>query len=99
MKAAKSFNREARRHMDSYLSPEASLPADRYAGTLIGRVWLPGDPPGPAVVALREDGVYDLTHLVPTVSELANGDDPVAVARSPEARRIGDLAPILANSR
>ena len=85
--------------MDEYLSVAATLPADGYAGTLVGRVWLPGDPAGPAVVAIRDDGVFDLTPLVPTMSELCNAADPVALARSPEARRIGELAPILANSR
>jgi fumarylacetoacetate (FAA) hydrolase family protein len=85
--------------MDQFLSEAATLPADGCAGTLVGRVWLPGDPPGPGVVAIRADGVHDLTPLVPTMSELCNAADPVALARAPEARRIGDLAAILANSR
>ena len=85
--------------MDEYLSVAATLPADGCAGTLVGRVWLPGAPAGPAVVAIRADGVYDLTPLVPTMSELCNAADPVALARSGGAARIGDLAPILANSR
>lgn len=84
--------------MDEYLSETATLPVDGYAGVLVGRVWLPGDPGGPAVVAIRADGVFDLTTLVPTMSELCNLPDPTAVARSAEARRIGDLAPILVNS-
>ena len=33
--------------MDEYLSETATLPADGYAGVLVGRVWLPGDPGGP----------------------------------------------------
>jgi fumarylacetoacetate (FAA) hydrolase family protein len=86
--------------MDQYLTPEGCMPAGGARGaTLVGRAWLPGDPPGPAVVSVREDGVYDLTPLVPTMSELCEADDPAALARSPEARRIGDLASILANSR
>ena len=85
--------------MDEYLSVEATLPTDGCAGTLVGRVWLPSDPPGPAVVAIRADGVFDLTPLAPTMSELCNAPDPVVLARSSDARRIGDLAPILANSR
>ena len=85
--------------MDEYLSVEETLPVDGCAGTLVGRMWLPGEPPGPAIVAIRGDGVFDLTPLAPTMSELCNASDPVAVARSGDARRIGDLAPILANSR
>ena len=83
--------------MQDHLTPAAALPADGDSGTLIGRAWLPGDPPGPAVVAIRDDGVFDLGRAAPTVSELLNADDPVALARS-EGERIGDLAEILANS-
>jgi fumarylacetoacetate (FAA) hydrolase family protein len=83
--------------MQEHLTPAAALPVDGSAGTLIGRVWLPGDPPGPAVVAIRGDGVFDLSRSAPTVSELLNADDPVAPARS-AATRIGDLPEILANS-
>jgi fumarylacetoacetate (FAA) hydrolase family protein len=85
--------------MDNYLSVAETMPDDGCAGALVGRVWLPGDPPGPAVVSIRAEGVFDLTPLVPTMSELCNADDPAALARAPEARRLGELAPILANSR
>lgn len=85
--------------MDQHLSVAATLPQDGCRGTLIGRAWLPGSPPGPAVVAVREDGVFDLTRLAPTVSLLCEADDPVALARSGEAPRIGEVEPILQNSR
>ena len=83
--------------MREYLSPAAALPEDGCAGTLVGRAWLPGEVPGPAVVALREGGVFDLGQIAPTITDLLNADDPVALARAP-GERIGDLAPILANS-
>jgi fumarylacetoacetate (FAA) hydrolase family protein len=83
--------------MQDHLTPAAALPADGTRGTLIGRAWLPGDPAGPAVVAIRDDGVFDLGRAAPTVSELLNADDPVGLARS-EGIRIGDLEKILANS-
>lgn len=83
--------------MQDHLTPARTLPSDGTNGTLIGRVWLPGDPPGPAVVAIRADGVFDLGRAATTVSELLNADDPVALAHS-AGRRIGDLATILANS-
>ena len=85
--------------MDEPLSVAATLPEDGCRGTLVGRVWLPDGSGGPAVVAVREDGVYDLTGLVPTMSLLCEAPDPAAIARSREARWIGELAPILANSR
>jgi fumarylacetoacetate (FAA) hydrolase family protein len=83
--------------MQEQLTVEHCLPADGTKGMLIGRVWLPGDPAGPAVVAIRDDGVFDLTGVAPTVSELLNAGDPLALARS-AGTRIGDLAAILANS-
>jgi fumarylacetoacetate (FAA) hydrolase family protein len=83
--------------MQDHLTPAAVLPADGTSGTLIGRGWLPGDPPGPAVVAIRGDGVFDLGRAAPTVSELLDADDPVAIARS-EGTRVGDIEAILANS-
>ena len=86
--------------MDQHLTPEGCLPSGgANAATLVGRTWLPGDPSGPAVVSVREDGIYDLTTLVPTMSELCESPDPAALARSGDARRIGDLATVLSNSR
>ena len=83
--------------MKSLLTPENTLPEDGCAGTLVGRVQLPE---GPAVVAIRGDGVYDVTAEAPTMSTLLDAADPVAVVRTglATANRIGDLADILANS-
>jgi fumarylacetoacetate (FAA) hydrolase family protein len=84
--------------MLDYLTPERTLPADGTAGTLVGRVHLPGPVPGPAVVAVRDGGVFDLTARAPTLSLLTSAPDPLAIARDPAAPRIGDLAVILENS-
>src|SRR5687767_5441151 len=83
--------------MQEYLIPARALPADGCAGTLVGRVWRPGEVPGPSVVAIRDEGVFDLGRAAPTITDLLNADDPVALARAAGAR-IGDVAPILANS-
>ena len=70
------------------LDPTKCLPEDGCAGTLIGRAWLPGE--GPAVVLLREDGVFDMTRAAPTVAGLLNEPDPLAViAAAPYDRRLG----------
>ena len=45
------------------------LPEDGTSGTLAGRVWLP-DAGGPAVVAVRGDGVFDVSASFATVSAL-----------------------------
>jgi fumarylacetoacetate (FAA) hydrolase family protein len=82
--------------MRQHLTPERSLPVDRYAGALVGRVRLAE---GPAVVALRQDGVYDVTGEVgPTMAELLERDDPAAALRAARGRRIGDLGELLAAS-
>src|SRR5262249_26451757 len=67
------------------------LPEDGTAGTLIGRVWRNGKPGGPSVVAVRADGVFDITAAAPTVSDLCNAPDPVALARSTAGERVGPL--------
>ena len=70
------------------LNAANSLPADGCAGTLVGRAWAPGSPPGPAVVALRADGVFDLGHAAPTCAALIDADDPAALAFAREGARV-----------
>jgi fumarylacetoacetate (FAA) hydrolase family protein len=83
--------------MHEHLTPAASLPADRTAGTLVGRAWVPGRVPGPSPVAVRRDGVFDLSRSAPTMAELLERPDRVALPRE-GGERIGELAEILANS-
>jgi fumarylacetoacetate (FAA) hydrolase family protein len=83
--------------MQEHLTPAAALPAGGAAGTLVGRAWVPGDPPGPSVVAIRDDGVFDLSKVAPTMADILNADDPLGTARSP-GKRLGDLVPMLENS-
>lgn len=78
------------------LTPEATLPADTYAGTLAGRVWLPDV--GPAIVAVRADGVYDVTAAFATMRDLCERADPAGALNAAKGVRIGDLAGILANT-
>ena len=66
------------------------LPRDGHAGTLVGRVWL-DDVGGPAVVAIRADGVYDLSAHAPTMSTLLDLPHPAAAVRAMPGRRIGTL--------
>ncbi|MGJ5202588.1 fumarylacetoacetate hydrolase family protein [Bradyrhizobium sp. HKCCYLR20261] len=79
------------------LTPETVLPDDGASGTLVGRVWRP-EADGPAVVAVRADGVYDVTSAFPTVTALCEHDDPAAALNAMKGDRIGDLAAILANT-
>ena len=73
------------------------LPDDGTAGALVGRVWLPSAG-GPSVVAVRDDGVYDVTSRFPTVSALAEEADPAIALREAGGTRIGDLDGIAANT-
>ncbi len=79
------------------LTPKDVLPEDATAGTLVGRVWLP-QAGGPAVVAVRADGVFDVTARFPTVSALCEENDPAAALRAVRGERISDLETILANT-
>jgi fumarylacetoacetate (FAA) hydrolase family protein len=84
--------------MDYTLDPARILPGDRYAGTLVGRAWLPNEG-GPAVVLVREDGVWDVTRAASTTAQLFNADEPLAVLRkAPRDKRLGSLEELLANS-
>ncbi|MDP6406703.1 MAG: fumarylacetoacetate hydrolase family protein [Alphaproteobacteria bacterium] len=80
--------------MDLDLTPQRVLP--NQPATLVGRVWLPGSPAGPAIVAVGEDGVYDLTAQAPTMADLLNAPDSQALAAAGE--RLCGIAELLANS-
>ena len=67
------------------------LPEDGTAGTLVGRV---DTPAGPSVIAVRKDGVFDISGDVPTVADLCNAADPVTLARTP-GKRLGSLAELI----
>lgn len=56
--------------MVSELRAEEIVPVDGYTGTLVGRIWIGGDQPGPRTVVAREDGLFDLSGLAPTLSDL-----------------------------
>ncbi len=78
------------------------LPEDAFTGTLVGRAWLPaaltGSVAGPSPVLLCEDGVFDLSHLAPTLSQLleqgfSRNDSDLSLAQ-----RIGSVDELLENT-
>lgn len=83
--------------MRERMTEEVTLPSDGTVGALAGRVWRP-DVAGPSVVAIREDGVYDISRIAPTMRDLCEAEDPAAIVRSGDGERIGALADILANT-
>ena len=74
-----------------------TLPTDKTAGALAGRVWRP-DVQGPSLVAVRDGGVFDISATAPTMRDLCEMSDPASIAMTAPGERIGDLADILANT-
>jgi len=79
------------------LSASLSLPDDRYAGALVGRVWRP-ELEGPSVVAVRADGVFDISASFPTMRDLCEAGDPAAALEAATGEPLGALDAILANT-
>ncbi|MBF9232636.1 fumarylacetoacetate hydrolase family protein [Microvirga alba] len=74
----------------------AILPTDGFQGVLAGRIWRPGI--GPSIVAIREEGVVDITASYATMSALAEAPDPAHAVRVAKGERVGTVAEILANT-
>ena len=79
------------------LTEATTLPDDRFAGALAGRVWRP-DVDGPSVVAVREDGVFDVSAAFPTMRDLCEAASPAEALHKAEGPRIGALGDILAHT-
>ena len=79
------------------LTEQATLPRDGYAGALAGRVWRP-ELGGPSVVAVRADGLVDVTRHFPTLRDLCEEADPAAALRAAQGERFASLGEALANS-
>jgi fumarylacetoacetate (FAA) hydrolase family protein len=69
------------------------LPVDSYAGALVGRVWMSD---GPHVIAARPEGLFDLSGLAPTMSDLLDLTEPAAAVRSRVGERLMSLDEALA---
>lgn len=80
------------------LTCENTLPVDGLAGTLIGRVWVPGEVSGPSPVVLRDGGVFDLSDDFATLSELLEQASPLLAVRQAQGRCIGTVEALLGNT-
>jgi fumarylacetoacetate (FAA) hydrolase family protein len=78
------------------------LPADGFAGTLIGRAWVPGEEgatiSGPSPVLLRQEGVYDLSGLAPTCADLLNDGFSSETVDVADLRHVGSYDAMMANT-
>src|SRR5690348_47780 len=75
--------------------PDEVIPADKYRGTLVGRVWVDGPLAGPRTVIARDDGLFDLSTLAPTLSDLFDFPQPATSVRNHEGKRLCTLAEAL----
>lgn len=73
------------------------LPQDGYAGTLLGRVWLP-EAGGPSPVAVRQDGVFDVSARFATVRDVIESGDPAAALNAVTGVRIGSIDELVGNT-
>ena len=73
------------------------LPDDAADAALAGRIWRP-DVEGPAVVAVRNGGVIDISRHFPTMRDLTEDADPAAMLRAADGEKLGGLDAILANT-
>ena len=71
------------------------LPDDGTSGTLVGRIWRRGTVNGPSVVTIRADGVHDISAAAPTVADLCNAPDPVALVRRTKGEPLGSLVDLV----
>lgn len=76
---------------------EKTLPADAGEAALAGRAWLPAVA-GPAVVAVRDGTLIDLSRTFPTMRDLCEAPDPAAALGAARGESLGPLAAILANT-
>jgi fumarylacetoacetate (FAA) hydrolase family protein len=79
------------------LTEATTLPADGFAGAVVGRVWRP-DVEGPAIVAVRSDGLVDVTRQFPTMRDLCEAPDPATALRAVVGTPFASLEAVLANT-
>jgi len=87
--------------MQELMNVAVTLPEDGCRGALAGRIWNP-TVSGPCVVAIREDGVFDLSRQAATMRDLSERRDAIDLVRSEDGEHygsfLGSLAEITANT-
>ena len=74
-------------------APHSALPDDAAQATLIGRLWIPGT--GPVLVRVTPQGVYDLSALALTCSDLLELDASASQVQAHTGARLGDTQSLL----
>jgi fumarylacetoacetate (FAA) hydrolase family protein len=81
------------------IAPADILPADVAQSTLVGRVWIDGEHPGPRTCVVRGGHLYDLSRLAPTLSDLFDLTEPATQVCAHDGAVIETLATTLAEGR
>lgn len=76
----------------------ALLPSDLDQALLVGRVWRPAPIDGPSVVVVRAGRVIDITAVAPTVADLLDRPDRLAVARTAQGEDLGEAGALVERS-
>ncbi|KAA0970103.1 fumarylacetoacetate hydrolase family protein [Aureimonas fodinaquatilis] len=82
---------------DIWPGANETLPEDADKAALAGRVWRP-DLGGPAIVAIRNGDVVDISAAFPTMRDLCEAPDPAAALREATGETLGSFADLLANA-
>ncbi|ASV96829.1 fumarylacetoacetate hydrolase family protein [Paraburkholderia aromaticivorans] len=80
------------------ISSYSCLPADVERAVLVGRVWRPQPHNGPAVVAIRQGEVFDITSTVRTTADLFDRSDALDIARNAPGETLGSVDELIAKS-
>jgi len=72
---------------------------DLREGLFVGRIWRSGPPGGPRVVLLHDAGVFDISDIAPTTSQLLEIPDVARVLReAPRTKRLCSLEELIGSS-
>lgn len=82
----------------SSFSPAHYLPDDIDRALLVGRVWRPAPNEGPAIVAVRNGEVIDLSAHVETMADLLERTDAASLVASVEGESLGKVEALLESS-
>ncbi len=87
--------------MSNEVNVQQYLPEDGFAGKLLGRAWVPADltgsVAGPSPVLVTETGVFDLSTIAPTTSDLLNNNFDGKVDTS-SLKNLGSYDDIMSNT-
>ncbi|WP_311064805.1 fumarylacetoacetate hydrolase family protein [Halomonas sp. DWK9] len=81
------------------LSLTDTLPTDLSNALLVGRVWLEGSHPGPALFTISNGQVIDITTFGPTMADLLERDDLQAVVEQAEGPLLCSVEELIENSQ